>query len=156
MPRFDFVKNFCKNPPMAERMIPELSKLLDEKDRARLFNFGGIIFHKKDGDIAVIPNADIEVEIQPPDSQKWKPVELRRWSPSNETQLILIAGNFGQGAGGKNKQAISRRTDYSNKDAPLNQGYPSSAGHRGGLRQATSRPILMKLMSQSYKLRKYR
>lgn len=169
MARFDFSEMFCKNTPMANSIPESLRQILAEqyeeaqltKILAQAFNYGvSVVFHP-DGSRQIFPETTIDIGLSTSDGdlaaietppEDWDRLLQR---PPKQTEIAVFPGNFRQGVQGKFEENAWKKDDLTNEDAQVCRGH-GEPGHRGGMRHATSRPILMKLMNQSYKLRKYR
>lgn len=155
---------------MSNRIPEALRQILTEQYKgdqldkilAQAFNYGiSVVFHP-DGSRVIFPETVLEVGVDVPSDDDLTAIETRPgdWDrlvrrPPTETEIAVFPGNFGQGAQGKHDKNTWGKDDFTNNDAPMRRGY-GGRGHRGGLRQATSRPVLMKLFNQPSKLRRYR
>ena len=154
------------------RIVPEaLRQILDEqyddddqfaKVLAQVFCNGASVAFYPDGSRSILPEVVLEVGVgsTPDDGLTIVETPADDWAkllrkPPKETEIAVFPGNFGLGAQGKHAKSTWIKDDLANVDAKIHRGHGES-GHRGGMRQATSRPVLIKLFNQSYKVRKYR
>lgn len=171
MPRFDFSKIFCENTPMPTRIPEALRQIIAEQygeDQIRgilaqvFLNGASVVFHPN-GTKEILPNTILEIRISDDvTDEDFTPLEtpIGEWGrlfhrPPKETEIAVFPGNFRQGAQGKFEENTWKKDDLTNEDAQVCRGH-GEPGHRGGMRHATSRPVLMKFLDQSYKVRRYR